>query len=95
MQAASTPAKFNKLEDVLVPAEVAAGASFQVMLQKSDRGKKVWKKTTLWNGSGARPAIQERHAEVVKGWRHEYRPDPLSRGAVLVVLLRQDLVSTG
>ena len=34
MQAASTPAKFNKLEDVLVLAEVAAGASFQVMLQK-------------------------------------------------------------
>ena len=74
MQAARTPEKFDKLEDVIVPADVAPGASFQVMLKKTERGKTVWKETTLWNGSGACPAIQERHAEVVEGWRHEYRP---------------------
>ena len=30
MQAARTPEKFDKLEDVIVPADVAPGASFQV-----------------------------------------------------------------
>lgn len=71
--------RYERLEDVVAPAGTSPGAQFTVLLAAKEKGRKVYKKASLWKASGVAPKIMEACASVGTHSRQRYRPSAVAR----------------
>ena len=74
MDGVVTARRFASLEEVAVPAGVAPGSRFTVLLAPRGKGQAAAVRKDCWSGSGAAPIIVPRQAQAVAGKRHRLRP---------------------
>ena len=71
--------RVSSLEQVVVPANVQPGGSFDVLLCKVQRGVEKTVRKTLWRASGCAPELQRQQPMQLQGARHSHRPSAKAR----------------